>query len=56
MGCHTWPPTGVSVYLENGGRLEQAQQIAGHESPGTTKPYDRTRDEITVGEVERIRL
>jgi integrase len=56
VGCHTWRATGVTVYLENGGRLEQAQQMAGHESPRTTKLYDRTCDEITVGEVERIRL
>jgi hypothetical protein len=42
--------------LENGGRLEHAQQMAGHESPRTTKLYDRTKDEITLSEVERIRL
>jgi hypothetical protein len=46
----------VTVYLENGGRLEQAQQMAAHESPRTTKLYDRTKDEITIGEVERIQL
>jgi integrase len=56
VGCHTWRATGVTVYLENGGRLEHAQQMAGHESPRTTKLYDRTKNEITVGEVERIRL
>jgi integrase len=56
VGCHTWRATGITVYLENGGRLEQAQQMAGHESPRTTNLYDRTRDEITAGEVERIRL
>jgi hypothetical protein len=41
---------------ENDGRLEHAQQMAGHESPRTTKLYDRTKDEITLSEVERIRL
>jgi hypothetical protein len=35
---------------------EHAQQMAGHESPRTTKLYDRTKDEITLSEVERIRL
>jgi hypothetical protein len=40
----------------NGGRLEHAQQMAAHESPRTTKLYDRTKDEITIGEVERIQL
>jgi len=39
---------------QNDGRLEHAQQMAGHESPRTTKLYDRTKDEITLSEVERI--
>ena len=56
VGCHTWPATGVTIYLENDGRLEHAQQMAGHESPGTTKLYDRTKDEITLSEVKRIQL
>ena len=30
--------------------LEHAQQMAGHESPRTTKLYDRTKDEITLSE------
>jgi hypothetical protein len=29
---------------------------SGHESPRTTKLYDRAKDEITLSEVERIRL
>ena len=56
VGCHTWRATGVTVYLENGGRLEHAQQMAARESPRTTKLYDRTKDEITIGGVERIQL
>ncbi|MGA8658958.1 MAG: hypothetical protein WB586_22735 [Chthoniobacterales bacterium] len=28
----------------------------GDESPRTTKLYDRTKDEITIGKVERIQL
>jgi hypothetical protein len=28
---------GITIYLENDGRLEHAQQMAGHESPRTTK-------------------
>jgi hypothetical protein len=32
------------------------RQMAGNESPRTTKLYDRTKDEITLSEVERIRL
>src|SRR5260221_9503600 len=56
IGCHTWRATDITIYLENDGRLEHAQQMAGHESPRTTKLYDRTKDEITLSEVERIRL
>jgi integrase/recombinase XerD len=41
----------ASIYLENDGRLEYARQMAGHESPQTTKLYDRTKDEITLSEV-----
>jgi hypothetical protein len=53
---HLARATGNTIYLENDGRLEHAQQMAGHESPRTTKLYDRTKDEITLSEVERIRL
>jgi hypothetical protein len=42
--------------LLNGGSLETAQAIADHESPRTTKLYDRTGDEITLDEVERIAI
>lgn len=52
--CHTFRATGITAYLENGGTIEKAQQIAAHESPRTTKLYDRTGDEITLDEVERI--
>ena len=48
VGCHTWRATGITIYLENDGRLEHAQQMAGHESPRTAKLYDLTKDEITL--------
>ena len=38
-----------------GGTLENAQAMAAHESPRTTKLYDRTGDE-TLDEVERISI
>lgn len=56
IGCHTFRATGITTYLENGGTVERAQQIAAHESPRTTKLYDRTQDEISLEEVERIRI
>ncbi len=54
--CHTFRATGITAYLQNGGTLEHAQQIAAHQSPRTTKLYDRTKDEISLEEVERIKF
>ncbi len=52
--CHTFRATGITTYLLNGGTLEKAQQIANHESPRTTKLYDRTSDEVSLDEIEKI--
>ena len=46
--CHTIRATGITAYLLNGGTLERAQRIAAHESPRTTKLYDRTADNRLV--------
>ena len=54
--CHTFRATGITVFLENGGDLETAAEIAAHESPRTTKLYDRTSDALSLEEIERIRL
>ena len=54
--CHTFRATGITAYLENGGTIEGAQAIAAHESPRTTKLYDRRLDRITVEEVNRIAI
>ena len=56
LGCHTFRATGITTYIKNGGTLEHAQQIAAHESPRTTKLYDRTNDQITLDEIERIAI
>ena len=56
IGCHTFRATGITAYLENGGTLEHAQAMAAHESPRTTKLYDRTKERLTLDEIERIRL
>src|SRR6202035_3270933 len=56
IGCHTFRATGITAYLEAGGTLENAQAMAAHEIPRTTKLYDRTGDEITLDEVERIAI
>ena len=54
IGCHSFRATGITEYLRNGGRLEIAQQMAGHESARTTGLYDRRGDQISLDEVERI--
>jgi site-specific recombinase XerD len=56
IGNHTFRATGITAYLANGGALEHAQEMAAHESPRTTKLYDRTKERLTQEEVERIRL
>jgi site-specific recombinase XerD len=56
IGNHTFRATGITAYLSNGGALEHAQEMAAHESPRTTKLYDRTGERLTQDEVERIRL
>jgi len=56
INCHTFRATGITAYMDAGGTLENAQRIAAHESQRTTKLYDRTGDEITLDEVERIRI
>jgi site-specific recombinase XerD len=47
IGCHTFRATGITAYLSNGGALEHAQEMAAHESPRTTKLYDRTKERLT---------
>jgi integrase len=54
IGNHTFRATGITAYLKNKGTLEAAQHIANHESPRTTKLYDRRQDEISLDEVEKI--
>jgi len=56
IGNHTFRATGITTYLKNGGTLENAASMANHASTRTTQLYDRRRDDISLDEVERIRL
>jgi site-specific recombinase XerD len=56
IGCHSFRALSIAISLENGGTLEQPQQMAAHEAPRTTKLYDRTTDQVTLEEVERMTL
>jgi len=52
--CHTFRGTGITAYLENGGKLEVAQHLAGHADGSTTKLYDRRREIVSKEEVKKI--
>jgi integrase len=56
IGSHTFRATGITAYLKNGGTLENAAAMANHASTRTTQLYDRRHDEISLDEVERIRV
>ena len=49
---HSFRGTGITEYLRNGGDLEVAARIAGHESTRTTQLYNRVQDEISLDEIE----
>lgn len=52
--CHTFRATGITEFRRAGGSLEKAQWMAAHESARTTKLYDRTEEEVSLDEIERI--
>lgn len=56
VGNHSFRATGITAYLKAGGTLENAAVMANHASTRTTQLYDRRREEISLAEVERIRL
>jgi integrase/recombinase XerD len=54
--CHTFRATGITAYLYKRMLENDLADGGTHESPRTTKLYDRTSDEITLEEVERIAI
>jgi site-specific recombinase XerD len=40
ISAQSFRATGITTYLQNGGKLEVSQQMAGHESARTTGLYD----------------
>ena len=56
IGNHSFRGTGITNYLRNGGRVEEAQRMAAHADPRTTKLYDRTGEEVSLDEVRRITI
>ena len=56
ISAHTFRGTGITEYLRNGGDLEIAARIAGHESTRTTQLYNRVHEELSLDEIERIHI
>ena len=54
--AHSFRGTGITEYLRNGGDLEIAARIAGHESTRTTQLYNRVHEELSLDEIERIHI
>ena len=54
--AHSFRGTGITEYLRNGGDLDVAARIAGHESTRTTQLYNRLPEEISLDEIERIHI
>jgi len=53
---HSFRGTGITNYLQNGGQLTKAQDMAAHADPRTTRLYDHSGDEVNLDEVERIQF
>jgi integrase/recombinase XerD len=54
IGCHSFRATGLTAYMNAGGQLDIAQRIAGHSQLSTTKIYDRSKDRVTIEEIEKV--
>ena len=53
---HSFGGTRITEYLRNGGDLEVAAPIAGHESTRTTLLYSRLPEETPLDETECIHI
>ena len=53
---HSFRAVGITSYMRNGGDIKTAASIAGHSSTRTTQLYDRSGDEVSLDEIERITI
>lgn len=51
---HSFRATGITEYMRNGGDIKVAAKLAAHSSTRTTQLYDRSDEEVTLDEIERI--
>ena len=54
--CHTFRGTGITLFLQAGGKLERAQVIAHHADSRTTKGYDHSDDDVTLEDIELVQF
>lgn len=53
---HSFRATGITLHQMNGGKLEDAQAMAGHADARTTRLYVRQQRRIAQAEFERVQL
>lgn len=53
---HTFRATGITTFLENGGAIEKARDMAAHSSIRTTQLYDRRSKAVKMDDVVLINL
>jgi site-specific recombinase XerD len=51
---HTFRATGITAYMRNGGDIKIAASLAAHVSTRTTQLYDRSEEDVSLDEIERI--
>lgn len=56
VGNHTFRATGITTFLENGGAIEKAREMAAHASIRTTQLYDRHNKAVKMDDVVLINL
>ena len=56
ISCHSFRGTGITLFLQAGGKLERAQVIAHHSDSRTTKVYDHSDDQVTLEDIELVQF
>ena len=51
---HTFRATGITHFLENGGRIDDAQDIANHADSSTTRRYDRRSNQRLIEVLKQV--
>lgn len=53
---HTFRATGITAYLKRGGSRGPAAAMVSHTSTRKTQLYDQRFDQVSLNEVERVRI